>query len=281
MLIETHGVPDGFTIGGEYNLGRFGEEDNINNAEEYKEFLKNEVGDELYQAIISNEVRLNYYVKTNPSDPRWWEKEIENKLAVPTIKITSKRVKNLNLDLSGTIVVGNMCYSGYTDPTKRYKRDQGPIQPAFMSLNPISYYSYINRDDDKSQIVKNTFAIACEDSLLQSLLYDLDTTGLANLWNGTDIPTDETAPKGPLQFKLSGDDGFRYGCGTFVDARDNQEYKMACIGDQVWMAENLNFAGAGIYFDNRPIQCDNYGRHYTKQEATGGVDRIDRQYLWI
>jgi len=28
--------------------------------------------------------------------------------------------------------------------------------------------------------------------------------------------------------------------GTFVDARDGQEYDYVCIGDQIWMAENLN-----------------------------------------
>ena len=30
--------------------------------------------------------------------------------------------------------------------------------------------------------------------------------------------------------------------GTFVDERDGQEYKYTTIGDQVWMAQNLNYA---------------------------------------
>lgn len=266
VFIESHGLPDAFTIGGDY--GRFHKKDNVNNAEEYKAFLRNEVGENIYQGIISGDLRLTYYVRKNPSDPAWWEKELVNKLGIPTVEITSKGIKNLNLNLPGTIIVGNMCYSGYTDPTKG---DNGPIQPAIMSLNPIAYYSYINKNDDKSQIVTNRFALACEDSLINSLLYDIDTTGQAHLWNEIDIPTNQNTIN-PLQFRLSGDAGYRYGCKSFVDPRDNQEYRVACIGGQTWMAENLNFAGAGICFDGRTDHCSIYGRLYTKEEATGGIE---------
>lgn len=33
---------------------------------------------------------------------------------------------------------------------------------------------------------------------------------------------------------------YSYGCGEFTDPRDGEEYKLACIGDQVWFAENLS-----------------------------------------
>ena len=35
--------------------------------------------------------------------------------------------------------------------------------------------------------------------------------------------------------------------GTFIDERDGQEYKYTAIGNQIWMAENLNFEAEASY----------------------------------
>jgi uncharacterized protein (TIGR02145 family) len=54
--------------------------------------------------------------------------------------------------------------------------------------------------------------------------------------------------------------------GTFVDERDGQEYRWVRIGEQIWMAENLNWAGddnnLGWCYGNNSGNCDVYGRLY-------------------
>ncbi|MBK6285376.1 MAG: hypothetical protein IPF54_24390 [Draconibacterium sp.] len=42
-----------------------------------------------------------------------------------------------------------------------------------------------------------------------------------------------------------------------------------CIGEQVWMAKNLNWARAGVCYDNNTSNCNTYGRLYTINEVTG------------
>lgn len=84
-------------------------------------------------------------------------------------------------------------------------------------------------------------------------------------WNDTTKVVQKLCANAPDQLTPILTDSLRY---DFVDVRDGQYYSSVKIGDQTWMAENLNYLPAGkdkngawCYYDN-VSNCSIYGRLY-------------------
>lgn len=175
------------------------------------------------------------------------------------VLITEDYIRQLNIDLSHAVVFGNHCYSGHTADGQTTNN----MPEAWRSKGASTYYGYADVDGS-STLIDNDFCKDMEQQLIQGLVLDGDTTGSAHLQaNGDEffyVPTygymrgsrplmvltvDTSPPEPtavwPMYFRHYFDVDYQYENCSEDLVYQGQTYRTVCIGDQIWMAENLRY----------------------------------------
>ncbi len=102
-------------------------------------------------------------------------------------------------------------------------------------------------DDDTKKAIIDWIANAVAKAVMDSIRKNMENWGFAN-----EVPDFEKV------IEMFGADS------TMTDSRDGQIYKIVKIGDQIWMAENLNFEVDSSYcYNDSAKYCTKYGRLYS------------------
>ncbi|CAN5355685.1 hypothetical protein BH09BAC1_BH09BAC1_18380 [soil metagenome] len=273
IILNTHGVPNGFFLKKSLTL-QPNEKISDMTREDVLDLITVQMGIPM-EKIENGEIQFDMFTLLD-------NYHISNKYAM--VNVTDKYITNAPFTLDKAVVYGNHCYSGYTVGSV-----QGNLSTAWRGKGAIAYYGYAFTNLSSGPVL-NDYAKVWEDTLITSLVAG-DSTGIAHLANDVnkmshkvssrnELPelvkrgiTYQAQPPMDLFFSHFFEPNYSFkGCGdTLVDARDGQKYATVCIGNQVWMAENLNFAtDDGVCYNQVAANCQSYGKLYDIADLTNG-----------
>ncbi len=262
VIIDSHGMSDGFLSGQTLHIPSMRV-----SADSLKAIVTKNAGTDTYDKLLAGDLFLEKSWDVYPLKPMWQQDpKIRGKFNV----WVSTQYINKQPAMPNTVVFGNMCYSA--DRTPVAPNGKTPMRDAFINRNLISYYGYAF-SDGTSTTVGDPFCKQMEDAIVRRLVIDFDSTGRAHL------DTDgkqffERKRVGPLLLGQYNSNNYSYEeCSPlFTDARDGHLYKSVCIGKQVWMGENLNYATPGSIINTKdPNYAATYGRLYHWSDIMQGA----------
>ena len=121
-------------------------------------------------------------------------------------------------------------------------------------------------DEDSAYVCKKGLWVV-DDSLTKAVRPDSEKKSS----NGKSSSSGKNNPSSPVASSCKTEAGDNCEYGTLTDDRDGQTYKTVKIGEQWWMAENLNYRyiqqtaeedSSSYCYDNDPANCAKYGRLY-------------------
>ncbi len=168
IILNTHGLPNGFMVGTDYDLP------------------EPELGKELRSDEILNVVKLNGNLPTEKIE----NGELELASLLTTYRgdvtqdhqffVTEQYIRNSSLDLKDAVLFGNHCYSGHTADGPTINN----MSEAWRSKGLATYYGYSFKSGH-GHTVDTEFADEMEDLLIINLVKNNDTTGVAHLKSNT------------------------------------------------------------------------------------------------
>lgn len=222
VVLDTHGSPTHIQLGNELS---FNPQNIPTTRQEFINALVDQLGSETVLRIIDKSLGVGetYSFDRSTVLDILWEGYKNRQNITSRLNLTSKGIRSVLPNLDNTIVFSNACYSGFK--AFSYINHRGntvntdPIQPAWMSKNPISYYGYEAATGGVSyRVLDEPTCKTSADSLYKSLFYDKDPTGTAHLFYGTTLyeePGSNTKDfqrinYGPLYFKQYGNEDYCY-----------------------------------------------------------------------
>ena len=166
-------------------------------------------------------------------------------------------------------------------------RESQILKVSFRVYGKLAYQDYIKQEKDSLHLAyefsytdsNNRLSV---DVILSDAEGNSDTLDIESL-----AVVDSQYVEGSLDKPLTSSPAVKYDCGKYkcvttaylnpdveygelLDERDNQVYRTVKIGNQEWMAQNLNFAVDSSFCDTRDSSfCDKSGRLYTWNAAVG------------
>jgi len=280
----------------EYNNGGWRKLFNLNKATNLHPLIINGNVNLIQEVKLVPEVSVKFYGVAGPYFNIEGYEELLANLAIPSVDFDANLKVGLNANIGAEIGI-----FGYT--LAKYNKQLFGFNKELWNLpDQLIMVSGNNQSGNSNQQLSNPVKVKVVDNLgnpwpfipvhfnitngggaLSDASVMTDVNGYAqttwtlgpnpgqNTLTANVVKADGTDIDGsPLQFDATAT-GTSSCPSTFVDCRDNNPYSAIQIGNQCWMAENLNYTTSNSWcYSNNSVNCDIYGRLYTWYAVMAG-----------